>query len=420
MYFSFKEITVLPLYNILTHIANFHLKIAALFNQKLKLGVNGRAKTIALLKANISENEKTIWFHCASLGEYEQGLPVFEKIKTLFPEHKIILSFFSPSGYEIKKNNSIADIVVYLPLDTKQNAKRFLNTLNPELVIFVKYEIWPNYLNELKKRQIRSILISALFRKEQLFFKLYGKWMLNSMSAFEHIFVQNENSKSLLNKHGFNNVTISGDTRFDRVFNQLQIDNTLEFVKAFKQNTICIVAGSTWTEDEKILVNFINTTNNKNVKFIIAPHNIKPHLIDQIQKNLKKPSVLFSKKKDNTIHESKVLILDTIGILSKVYHYADIAYIGGALGNTGLHNTLEAAVFGIPIIIGNTYDKFPEAIDMIVNKGMFSISNEKQLNTTLTELIEDDKKRITSGKRNKDYIKKNLGAVIQIIDFIRK
>lgn len=420
MYFSFKEITLLSLYNILTHIANFHIKIIALFNQKLKLGVIGRAETISTLKSNISGDDKTIWFHCASLGEYEQGLPVFEEIKVLFPRHKIILSFFSPSGYEIKKHNSIADVVVYLPLDTRQNAKRFLNVINPDLVVFVKYEIWPNYLNELKKRHIRSILISALFRREQSFFKPFGKWMLTSMNAFEHIFVQNQDSKLLLNEKGFTNVTVSGDTRFDRVSNQLKTDNTLEFVKDFKQNSLCIVAGSTWPEDEKLLTSFINQSKSNDVKFIIAPHNIKPQLIGQLQKSITKSTVLFSNKEDHTIHNFDVLILDTIGILSKVYSYADIAYVGGAIGHTGLHNTLEAAVFGIPIIIGDTYDKFPEAIDMIQNNGMFSVSNEKQLQNTLSELIENNQKRISSGKLNSTYIKNNQGAVVQIIDFIRK
>ena len=301
MYFSFKELTLLSLYNILTYIAEFHLKIIAVFNHKIKLGVNGRMKTLSILESHITKNDKTIWLHCASLGEYEQGLPVFEELKSVYPKHKLVLSFFSPSGFEVKKNNSIADVVIYLPLDTKSNANLFLDAVHPEFVIFVKYEIWPNYLNALKSRDIHSILISALFRKDQSFFKPLGKWMLKSFEAFDHIFVQNHDSKVLLTTHGINNVTVSGDTRFDRVSNQLKIDNRLAFVEEFKQDKLCIVAGSTWPEDEKLLIEFINDNKNSNAKFIIAPHNIKPHIIASLQNNLIKKTVLYSEKENKDL-----------------------------------------------------------------------------------------------------------------------
>lgn len=405
------------LYNILTYIASFYLKILAQFNTKIKLGVKGRAKTFEVLKSTISSQDQVIWFHCASLGEYEQGLPVFEKIRSHYSKHKIILSFFSPSGYEIRKKTSIADTVVYLPLDTLQNAKMFLNLIHPDLVIFVKYEFWPNYLNELQKRKIKSILISALFRKDQSFFKFYGKWMQKSLYAFEHIFVQNMSSKKILNDIGYTKVTVSGDTRFDRVSNQLQIDNTLDFIKQFKQDKLCIVAGSTWPEDEEILINFINTSSNK-VKFIIAPHNIKPHQIENLKARLQKKTVLFSEKNNNNILDAQIFIIDTIGILSKIYKYADIVYVGGALGTTGLHNTLEPAVFGVPIIIGNNYNKFPEAFEMITQKGMYTISNQSEFDAILNNLINDKQKRIDSGKANADYIAKNKGAVNQITDYL--
>lgn len=419
MYFSSKEKTLRILYNIITYVAAFHLKIIALFNSKIQLGVTGRTNTFKILKSNISSKDNVIWFHCASLGEYEQGLPVFEEIKNIYPNHKIVLSFFSPSGFEIRKKNPLTDIVVYLPLDTKHNAKTFLNLVHPDLVIFVKYEIWPNYLNELDRRKIRSILISALFRKDQSFFKPYGTLMRKSLKAFEHFFVQNDNSKKLLKSIGFNNVTVSGDTRFDRVSNQLQTDNTLGFVKHFKQDKLCIVAGSTWPEDEKLFINFINSAS-EDLKFIIAPHNIKSHQIEGLKSSLQKKAILFSEKEKLELSNYQVLIIDTIGILSKIYSYADIVYIGGAVGATGLHNTLEPAVFGVPIIIGENYNKFPEAYKMIERGGMFSISNQKEFNAIMDSLVLNTEKRVQSGIANASYISKNRGAVIQIIDYIRK
>lgn len=420
MYFSTKEIRLLTIYNILTYFVSFILKILAIFNEKMKKGVNGRKKTFTLLKSQINPEDKTIWFHCASLGEYEQGLPVFEEIKNLYPNHKIILTFFSPSGYEIRKTSPIADIVTYLPLDTVLNAKNFLKIVKPELVVFVKYEVWPNYLNALNKQGIRTLLISALFRSNQVFFKWYGKWMLKSLKAFEHIFVQNENSKQLLNRNGFNNVSISGDTRFDRVSNQLKIDNSLDFIEEFKGDTICIVAGSTWPEGEVILSNYINSTANHNLKYIIAPHNIKPKQIESLKQRILKKVVLYSEKDNYKLTDVDVLIIDTIGLLTKIYSYAEIAYVGGALGKTGLHNTLEPATFGLPIIIGNHYKKFPEAIEMRENGGLFSISNALEFKHILDKLVNNKAFRIESGTYNKNYIHKNQGAVVQITTYLRK
>jgi len=383
------------------------------------LGVKGRAETFKLLSNTVSANDKVIWFHCASLGEYEQGLPVFEQIKDYYPSHKIVLSFFSPSGYEIKKNTPIANVVVYLPLDTKSNADAFLNTIHPELVVFVKYEFWPNYLNGLKQRNIKSILISALFREDQSFFKFYGSWMRKSLHAFEHIFVQNEASKTLLNNINYSNVTVSGDTRFDRVANQLNMDNNLDFITEFKQEKLCIVAGSTWPEDEQLFIEYINNSS-EDLKFIIAPHNIKSNQITSLKKAINKKTALFSEKIDANLKDAQVFIIDTIGILSKIYSYADIAYVGGAMGSTGLHNTLEPAVFGMPIIIGKHFSNFPEAFDMIAQQGMFSISNQMEFNATLNELIKDDEKRLGSAQSNTTYITNNKGAVSQIINYICK
>lgn len=417
MYFSTKENRLRTLYNILTHIASFHLKLIAGFNSKLKLGVNGRAETFQILEANIKANDRVIWAHCASLGEFEQGLPVFEALKKERPNHKLVVSFFSPSGYEVKKNTPIADAVVYLPLDTQANAENFIKALHPELAIFVKYEIWPNYLLELRRQNIKAILISATFRENQSLFKFHGGLMLKALKTFDHIFVQNKASEQLLAFKGFKNISCAGDTRFDRVSNQLLQNNHLDFIEAFKQNQLCVVAGSTWPEDEAILGEFINKSD-ANTKFILAPHNIKSNQIKSFAKTLNKPTVLFSEKDGKDLSQFQVFIVDTIGLLSKIYHYADIAYVGGAMGKTGLHNTLEAAVFGVPIIIGNHYDKFPEASEMINLGGMFSVSNSKELNTTISDLISNADSRTKAGSINRDYIAKNKGAVHQIMSYL--
>lgn len=419
MYFSHKLFVLRYAYNIFTHLADYHLRLIGLFNKKLMLGVKGRKDTFKALKQTIGKEDKVIWFHCASLGEYEQGLPVFEELRTLYPKYKIVLSFFSPSGYEIRKNNPVSDLVVYLPLDTKLNARTFLNLAHPELIVFVKYEIWPNFLSEIKKRKIKAILISASFRKEQSLFKSHGKWLFKALHTFQHIFVQNESSKTLLNKKGFNNVSISGDTRFDRVSKQLEADNSLPLIETFKGNNLCLVAGSTWTEGETYLASYIND-DNSDTKYIVAPHNIKSKKISNFVSNLDVDSVLYSEAKIDEVSTKKVLIIDSIGLLSRIYAYADMAYVGGAIGKTGLHNTLEAAVFGIPIVIGSNYSKFPEAAEMIEKGGMFSISDYNDFASILNSLISNEQKRNNAGSTNSDYIKENTGAVIQITHYLRK
>lgn len=407
------------IYNIGINIVQFGLKVAAHFNPKIKRGIVGRSETFSILERNLTANDKTLWFHCASLGEYEQGLPVFKALRTHYKDHKIILTFFSPSGYEIRKYAPIANVVVYLPFDTKKNAQQFLNIVNPELTIFIKYDIWPNILIELKKRKLRAILISASLRKNQSYFKFYGGILRKALFAFDHIFTQNEVSKTLLESINYNQVTVSGDTRFDRVYSQLEQNNSLDFIQIFKQDKLCLVAGSTWPEDDILLINFINSKASNDMKFIIAPHNIKSNQIKNLQDKLKVPTVLFSNKNDSQLENAQVFIIDTIGLLTKIYYYADLAYVGGAMGTTGLHNTLEPAVFGIPIIIGNNHAKFPEAKAMTENGGMFSISNQETFDVILNELIENQDKRIASGKKNIYYINNNKGAVIQILNYLR-
>lgn len=407
------------LYSIGIYIASLVVRLIALFNQKLKLGVDGRRETFKTLKNSIKSTDKTFWFHCASLGEYEQGLPVFEELKNKYPDFKIVLSFFSPSGYEVRKNAKIADAVVYLPFDTKPNAKRFLNIVNPDYTIFVKYEIWPNFLSEIKKRSLNAILISAVFRENQSFFKWYGGFMTSSLFAFNHIFTQDENSKTLLESINYNDVSVSGDTRFDRVYNQLDADNTVDFIEDFKNGKTCVVFGSTWPDDDKLYLDYINNNSNENIKYIIAPHNIKPSYIASLKSQLKVKTICFSEMTGKALLDGDVFILDTIGYLSKVYSYADIAYVGGAAGTTGLHNILEPAIFGIPIIIGKNHNKFPEAKALINLGGVTTISSASGFESILNTLISNLAFRKKQGDINKAFIEKNRGAIIQILDYIR-
>ena len=415
------------LYNLIVHIAGFLLKIIALFSPKIKLFTSGRKKVFEILKNKIKSEDKTIWFHAASLGEYEQGLPVIEKVKEKFPNHKIVITFFSPSGYEVRKNNSVADVTVYLPLDTKFNAKKFLKLIHPEMAFFIKYEYWPNYLNQLKKQKIKTYLISGVFRKKQSFFKWYGGFYIKALKCFDYFFVQNESSKNLLLSIGINNVKISGDTRFDRVVSILEKDNSLDFISDFKKNvttshketkktTTTIVIGSSWPKDENLFISYINES--KNLKFIIAPHNINRKHIQEFNTKISKKIVLFSEKEHKNLADFDVFIIDTIGILTKIYSYADIAYVGGGFGNPGVHNILEPATFGIPIVVGPNYSHFAEATALVNLGGCISISNEKELNETLNNLIQNEDERMEKGHICNTFVQMNKGATQIILNHI--
>ena len=393
------------------------LKLLALFSPKIKLFVQGRKGVFKTLTHKISSKDKTIWFHAASLGEYEQGLPVMEKIKLQYPNHKIVLTFFSPSGYEVRKKNTVADVTVYLPLDTKSNSKQFLELIHPELVFFIKYEYWPNYLNELKKANIKTYLISGIFRENQAFFKWYGGFYRKALKTFDYFFVQNESSKILLQKLGYQNVKISGDTRFDRVVSILERDNILGFIKQFKNKKTTIVIGSSWPKDESILVNFINKTN-ADVKFIIAPHNIKSDQILELKNSISKKTILFSEKENQNLKDFQVFIIDTIGILTKIYSYADFAYVGGGFGNPGVHNILEPATFGIPIVVGPNYSHFAEATALVNMEGCISISNQNELNDAFDNLISNEDIRHEKGHICETFVQMNIGATDVILRHI--
>ena len=407
------------LYNQIVFIAGFLLKIVALFSPKMALFVKGRKDVFKTLEAKIQANDKSIWFHAASLGEYEQGLPVIEKIKEKYPSHKIIVTFFSPSGYEVRKNNTVANCTVYLPLDTQKNAKQFIELTNPELVFFIKYEYWPNYLNELKKRNIKTYLISGILRENQAFFKWYGGFYRKALNAFDFFFVQNESSKQLLQSLGHQNVLVSGDTRFDRVSTILEKNNTLNFIAEFKDNKITVVVGSSWPKDEEIIAQYINEYSNENVKFIIAPHNIKAEQIAKLKALITKPTALFSEKENQSLSDQHVFIIDTIGILTKIYSYADIAYVGGGFGNPGIHNILEPATFGIPIVIGPNYSHFAEATALVKLEGCVSIANNKDLLETFDDLIYKPDIRFQKGAICRQFVQQNKGATAIILNHLQ-
>lgn len=380
--------------------------------------MDGRKKVFETLEQNISANDKTIWFHCASLGEFEQGVPIMEAIKKLKPNHKIVVSFFSPSGFENKKNTNLADVVVYLPMDTSGNAQKFITAVHPSLAFFVKYEFWPNYLFELQKRNIPTLLVSGVFRENQVFFKTYGSFMRKAIESFDHFFLQENNSKELLQRIGFKNTTVSGDTRFDRVSRQIEMDNTLNFVAEFKMDSLCIVCGSTWPEDETVLLDYINKAP-ENVKFIIAPHKIESDKIEDFKEKIIKKTILHSHIEEVNISEYEVLIIDCIGLLSKLYSYADIAYVGGAMGKTGLHNILEPATFGVPIVIGKNYNEFPEAKQLRDLAGLFSIKDASECTEIFDKMIENKDFRVKTGMIAGHFINTNTGATEKILDYIK-
>lgn len=378
--------------------------------------MDGRKQTLTILNDKIKATDKTIWFHVASLGEFEQGIPVIEAIKIKYPTHKIVVSFFSPSGYEVRKNNTLAHATVYLPMDTQHNVITFLKAVHPEMVFFIKYEFWPNYLYALANQKIPTYLVSGIFRSKQIFFKPYGGFYRNALKTFFHFFVQNQESKNLLNSIEYTNVTITGDTRFDRVLQILDRDNSLSFMSDFKNQQTLVVIGSSWPIDEDYLANYINNYTG-NAKFLFAPHNIKPDQIEMLRNKIKKSTVLFSEMNNKNLSNYNVMIVDNIGILTKIYSYADIAYIGGGF-EKGIHNILEPATFGIPVIIGPKYKKFNEAIALTQIKGCLVAHSDQELHSLLNKLIQNEAFRKKTGKISGNFVKFNKEATLKIMNNI--
>lgn len=380
--------------------------------------MDGRKNWKQKMKSHIQPEDKIIWVHCSSLGEFEQGRPVIEKAKTEFPNHKIVVSFFSPSGYEVRKNYKGADYIFYLPLDTKQNAKALVKTLHPEILILVKYEYWYNLLKRLQKKKIPVIVISAVIKEKNVFFKAWGSWFRKIIRRISHFFVQDQDSKNLLESINFHEVTVSGDTRFDRVKEILNSKNELIFVEKFKGNSKLIVAGSTWPDDDEILTDFINSKLPEDWKIIFAPHNIDQKKIIQLKEKLKLPTTIYTQLKEEELTDSRVLIVDTIGILTKIYAYADVSYVGGGFTKTGVHNTLEPAVFGVPIIFGPNYQRYFEAIELIENEAAVKFENQFEFDEKMSNLIENESERNRRGKIAYDLIQSKPNSTQLILNYL--
>ncbi|MEN8899926.1 MAG: glycosyltransferase N-terminal domain-containing protein, partial [Nonlabens sp.] len=365
------------LYDIFSAFAKACLPLAGAFNKKLKLGAQGRERTWDILDQKVKSSLPKIWVHAASLGEFEQVVPVLEKINR--DEYQVVLTFFSPSGYENKKNTKLSDVVCYLPLDAVSNVNKFMATVEPSLAIMVKYEFWPNYLNKLKEIDCKTILISGMFRDKMSFNSWYGKWMIKSLESFDHFFLQNESSLTNLKKLGFTNASVSGDTRFDRASQLIERDNTVSFLEEFVSGKKCLVIGSSWPEDIVIMKNWLQENEKSSeYKVIIAPHEVGLSNINELEKSLGYFPMKWSSLQGCVIHDLEkpsTIVIDTIGLLTKAYSYADLAYVGGAMGTKGLHNILEAATYGVPVIIGKNYSKFPEASKLEDLGGLFSVKN---------------------------------------------
>jgi len=392
------------------------MKFAALFNSKAKLWVDGRKGLLKRIKQEVNLNEQLAWFHCASLGEFEQGRPVIEEFKERYKDFKIVLTFFSPSGYEIRKNYEYADYIYYLPLDTPQNAKQFLNAINPSSVFFVKYEFWPFLIREIGKREIPLYLISGIFRKDQRFFKWYGSQGRKTLKSFKHFFVQNTESKELLESINLDSITISGDTRFDRVFSIAQNAKKIPVIEKYINGKTTLVAGSTWKPDEEILIHYFNE-NPAKFKLIIAPHEIHSENINRIINSFNSDLtiLLFSESNENNVLDADVLIINCIGLLSSLYKYASIAYIGGGFGK-GIHNTLEAATFGLPIIFGPNYLKFQEAVDLVNQQSAYSITSFVEFEQNLNTLLESNTLLKQKGELSAKYVNQKCGATNSILN----
>ncbi len=418
------------LYNIFLLLFRAGTYIASLFNPKAKKWVRGRKGIFEKLQAAIPAGEKIIWMHCASLGEFEQGRPVMERIKasafvkatadTQDTRHKILLTFFSPSGYEALKDYKGADWVFYLPMDGPRNARRFLEIVHPSLVIFVKYEFWYYYLKKIKYRNIPLILISALFRKDMPFFKWYGGLQRKILSRFDQLFVQNESSKKLLDDIGCADITtVSGDTRFDRVIEIAGATEAVPGIEKFIDGHKTLIAGSTWSDDEELLKKAAGFLESNQVKLIIAPHEVNPKHIEYLQA-LFPDSLLYSFLSRGLDSNSRILIIDNVGILSRLYKYAWSCYVGGGHGHTGVHNVLEAAVYHKPVLFGPNYEKYREAVELVLTKGAMVVQGKEQFIETLSRLMQDPSFYRETGEKAGQYVKANAGAVEKIIHYIQE
>ena len=397
------------------------IRLASLFDKKAKLWVAGRRDIFQQIRNKLADNNSPVaWFHASSLGEFEQCRPVIDAFKKQYPDYKIFVTFFSPSGYEVRKNYPNADYVFYLPLDTMFNARKFVDMVNPKMAFFVKYDFWFNYMAVLDKRNIPTILFSSIFRPSQYFFAWYGKWFCRRLNAFDHLFVQNKESEKLLKEHGISQCTIAGDTRFDQVMAIAANVKQFPEVMCFVGQSKVLLAGSTWEPDERLLKSFADTYSSSDIKFVIAPHEIHASRIDFLMKLFGNTCVKYSDIANiSDLRDYKVLIIDNIGMLSSLYQYAYVAYIGGGFGK-GIHNILEALAFGKPVCFGPKYQKFQEAKDIVNLNGGWSVGDEKSLNKALTDLFDSEELYNKASDVCMHYVQDNKGTSDTIINMVMK
>lgn len=407
------------IYDILLKLYQLLIISVSPFNNKARLWIQGRRGFFGQLQKRMYKNSAPIiWFHSASLGEFEQSRPLIEAMKKEYPQYNIFLTFFSPSGYEVRKNYELADYVFYLPLDTTFNAKKFIRIINPKIAFFAKYEFWYHYISELHKNKIPIISFSTIFRKDQIFFKSYGDLHRELLSKVNRFFVQNEESILLLKEINITSTEFAGDTRFDRVKEICDTHKKLPLIENFKQDQKLFIIGSSWEEDIKVLHDIINDTS-RNFKTIIAPHEINDRKISSLEQKLKKSCTRYSQANIDTISKFDILIIDNIGMLTSLYQYGDIAYVGGAFGK-GLHNILEPATFGMPILFGPKYEKFQEAKDLVQLKSAFSIKNNEEASKIFHYLYNDATARNTISIQTKKYIDGNIGATKKIMNYCKQ
>ncbi|MFI3262193.1 MAG: glycosyltransferase N-terminal domain-containing protein [Rikenellaceae bacterium] len=405
------------IYNLVIRLFSVMVRLVAGRNIKAKQMVEGRKNLFEKLAQKIDTNSEIVWFHSASLGEFEQGRPVIEEYRLRYPNRKILLTFFSPSGYEVRKNYEGVDYIFYIPYDLKKDVVRFLDIVKPCEVYFIKYEFWLNFMSEIKKRKIKFYIFSSIFDSKKVFFKPYGGIYRKALTAFTHIFVQDDNSKKLLSDIGVENVTVAGDTRFDRVYKIVTSSKHLPIVKSFKGDAFCMVCGSTWEPDDKIVCDLIRQ-GRENVKFIIAPHELGAEKIKNLVATLTKEGfkvVLYTESDEVNVKEADVLIINCIGILSSVYKYGEIAMIGGGFG-VGIHNTLEAATFGLPMIFGGNYTKFKEARDLVAIKVATPITDSKDAILWFNTILDDTNKLKELTAVGANFVSSKIGATDIILN----
>lgn len=407
------------IYNSFIQLFSFFVRLTAGRSEKARLLYEGQRNLFSLLEQKIDPSARYIWFHASSLGEFEQGRPIIERIKKEYPQYKVILTFFSPSGYEVRKDYPLADIVSYLPFDTRANVKRFIDLVNPVKAVFIKYEFWPNYLTELRRRKIHTVVISAIFRPEQLFFRWYGGWYRKVLSSFSHFFVQNEESLELLRTIGDYEVTVCGDTRFDRVIEIARQSKTLPSIETFiaprgNETVPTVVVGSSWQKEEEYIARYVAA--HPSLRLIIAPHVIDESHLKEIEERMPCSVVRYTSATDEQLRSADCVLIDCFGILSSIYRYCDFGVVGGGFISSGIHNILEAAVYGKPTLFGPEYPKFLEAVELLAEGGCFTFVTYEEFAQQMDNLLTDDSLLARTGKIAHHYVHSRLGATDQIID----